>query len=194
MGRQWESADGNLFASTIVRIGPGSPQAAGLAFVTAVAVREALERTAPGIPFSLKWPNDILVGGAKLCGMLLERRDDAVIIGIGINLAQHPGGIDRPVTSIAALGGLTPLPQQMVETTAHIFGEWLGRWRLGGLPAILNEWRAHAHEDGDAIGASLPDGTMVEGSYAGISDDGALKLRLADGSIRAIHAGDIFLL
>ncbi len=194
MGREWQSPSGNMFASTIVRLGPSDPPASGLAFVTAVAVRAALAKLAPDIAFLLKWPNDILVGGAKLCGILLERREDAVVIGIGVNLSQHPNDLEKPSTSLSALGVPAPMPQIAVELIAEELALWIGRWRLGGLAVILTEWRKFAHEAGSAIRANLPDGEVVEGNYEDITDDGALTLRLADGSIRAIHAGDVFLI
>lgn len=193
MGRSWQSGLGNCYVSTIVRLNAGDPAAAGLAFVAAVAVRAALADFAPQPDFALKWPNDILVGGAKLCGMLLERGDDAVILGIGVNLVHHPEGLDRPVTSLAALGIMAPEPQAFTEHLAGIFADRLQKWRLGGLSGILAEWRQYAHEAGTMLTANLPDGTRVDGAYIDIADDGALKLRLADGRIHAIHAGDVFL-
>ncbi len=193
MGRTWESPTGNFYASTIVRVAKEDPPAEGLAFVAAVAVHAALSQTAPAIDFRLKWPNDILTDDAKLCGMLLERQEDAVIAGIGINLAQHPEGLDRPVTSLAGLGMAPPEPQIFLEMLAPIFGEWLARWRIGGLAGIMPQWRQYAHRLGDPLRAALPDGETVDGRYETVSDDGTLKLRLADGSFRAIHAGDIFL-
>lgn len=194
-GRNWDSASGNLFASTIVRLRSGDPAASGLAFVAGVAVHAALMQTAPGIAFMLKWPNDILHDGAKLCGMLLERQSDAVIVGIGVNLLNHPTGLERPVTSLRALGlEPPPPPQEFAEILAGHFEIWLGRWRMGGLAGILNEWRKFAHAEGSKLEANLPDGERLSGHYIGVDDDGAIKLRLADGSIRAIHAGDIFLI
>jgi len=194
MGRSWESPKGNLFASTIVRLSADDPPASSLAFVAAVAVHEALREYAPDIAFTLKWPNDILIGDAKLCGMLLERRDDAVVAGLGVNLVHHPTGLDRPTTSLAAHGVVAPDPQDFVQTLAPIFAAWLSRWRMGGLSGILVQWREYAHDAGTQLTAKLPDGEELKGQYVDLADDGALKLRLADGGIRAIHAGDIFLI
>jgi len=194
MGRSWHSPLGNCYASTIIRLKPNDPQAAGLAFVVAVAVHETLQHCAPEIAFTLKWPNDILIGQAKLCGILLERRGDAIVAGVGVNLAHYPEDIERPATSLAAQGVTPPTPQDFVTQLATNLRARLSDWRKSGLPAILAIWRQHAHAAGTELRASLPDGEQISGSYIGLAEDGALKLRLADGSIRAIHAGDIFLI
>ena len=194
MGRSWHSPLGNCYASTIIRLKPNDPQAAGLAFVVAVAVHETLQHCAPEIAFTLKWPNDILIGQAKLCGILLERRGDAIVAGVGVNLAHYPEDIERPATSLAAQGVTPPTPQDFVTQLATNLRARLSDWRKSGLPAILAIWREHAHAAGTELRASLPDGEQISGSYIGLAEDGALKLRLADGSIRAIHAGDIFLI
>lgn len=195
MGRAWDSPVGNLFASTLVRLRPLDPPAPSLAFVAALAVCEATTQMAPEVAVMIKWPNDLLtVTGEKLCGILLERTDDAVIIGIGLNLTHHPQGIDRPVSDLEALGANPPHAQAAVEILAVAFEQWLARWRQGGLPVILRAWQSRAHPTGTALSVKMPSGEELEGLYVGLSADGALQLRLADGSIRAIHAADIFLI
>ena len=144
--------------------------------------------------FEIKWPNDILSGGAKISGILLERRDDAVIIGMGINLAFHPQGLGRPVTSLSALGVKPPTAQAFQPVLACCLSHWLGLWRGGGLPDILAAWQARAHAKGTPLFVHLPDGQSIEGVFDGLDAHGALQLRLADGAVRAIHAGDVFLI
>ena len=193
MGRRWNDGDGNVFASNIIKLQADDNPASQLAFVAAISVRAALAHYAPEIPFLLKWPNDILVNGAKICGILLERKRDAVIFGVGVNLCDHPENLDRPAISLSALGISPPHPQKFVETLADIFAEKLAQWRLAGLGAVTQEWQKFAHPPGTPLTANLPDGEQIQGRYHGLGDDGALKLRLADGSVRAIHAADIFL-
>ena len=194
LGREWVSPVGNLYASCIVRLQPADPPAATLAFVAAVATYEAITTSAPAVGLQIKWPNDLLsLSGEKLCGMLLERKDDAVVIGIGVNLAHAPEGTGRAVTSIARLGATPMLPQPFVELLAKIFADQLVIWRTYGAEAIFNAWKDRAHPIGTPITAQLPGGEMLAGTYDGLSDEGALRLRLADGSIRAIHAADVFL-
>ena len=193
MGRDWESPPGNLYVSTLVRLRPGDPAAATLGFVAALALHEIAALYAPDAVMQIKWPNDVMANGAKLSGILLERTGDAVVVGIGVNLASHPDLPDRKTTSIAALTGIAPDARFFLEGLTEVFQPLLSSWRGAGLPALLNRWRAAAHTVGTALKVSLPDGTAVDGSYDGLGDDGALRLRLADGTVRVIHAGDVFL-
>jgi BirA family transcriptional regulator, biotin operon repressor / biotin---[acetyl-CoA-carboxylase] ligase len=192
-GRAWESPPGNLYASGLLRLRMGDPSAATLALVAAVALVEALAVYAPAAPLSIKWPNDVLCGGAKLAGILLERTGEAVVIGIGANLAHHPKLPDRPATSLAA-HGTAPDPAIFCETLAEGFARWLSRWRSEGLGPIRRAWLASAHPLGTALSANLGDGSVEQGLFDGLTSDGALRLRLADGSVRVIHAGDVFLI
>ena len=208
-GRAWSSPPGNLYASTLVRIRSTDPPAATLALVAAVALEETVRAYLKPYPgeargqgsgesedkdaLQLKWPNDLLLDGAKLSGILLERAEDAVVIGIGVNLAQHPDLIDRPTTSLAA-HGLAPDPADFLETLATAFARWLGRWRGEGLAPVRDHWMARAHPSGTALSARLPDGSAVDGLFDRLDVDGALILRLADGQSRVIHAADIFLI
>lgn len=189
-GRIWESRAGNLYISTIVRVRPGEPSPATLALVAAVALEEAVSLF--GVQPMLKWPNDLLIDGAKLSGILLERVDDAVIIGFGVNLADHPLDQDRPATSLAAHAP-APDAEVFAEALAEIFARWLSRWRDGIAP-VRDRWLARAHKPGTALTARLADGSSVDGLFDGLTGDGSLMLRLADGTSRAIHAGDVFLL
>ncbi len=100
------SPRGNLYASTVVRVRPSDPPDATLALVAAVALEETVRQFLPQPSLILKWPNDLLLGGAKLSGILLERADDAVVIGTFVNLSFHPTDIVRPATSRAALGSV----------------------------------------------------------------------------------------
>lgn len=194
MGREWNSPTGNLYASTIVQWRSNNPPPATLAFVSAVATYDAVAEFAPNIIAQIKWPNDLLNGvGEKFCGILLERSGDAIVIGIGINLVWHPETLVRPVSSLKAMEAAAPTPQATVEILARHFESWLLRWRTEGTAPIIDAWQARAHPPGTAIYAKLPNGEIAEGHYAGLDSDGALQLCLADGSIRAIHAGDIFL-
>lgn len=192
-GRAWLSPPGNLYASTLVRWTPGDPPAPSLALVAAVALHEVLRAAAPGAEVAIKWPNDILADGAKLAGILLERADDAVVIGFGVNLTHHPEELDRPATSAAALTDAAPEAGAFLETLAEAFARWLRRWRAAGLPAIRDRWLLAAHPVGTALGAEAG-GRRIEGLFDGLTQEGALRLRLADGAVHVIHAGDVFLI
>ena len=142
---------------------------------------------------SIKWPNDLLIAGAKLAGILLERAGDAIVIGIGVNLAHHPDDLDRPATSLAAHGA-SVAPGDFLEALTECFARWLGRWRGEGLGPVRQRWLERAHPIGTALSARLPDCGAIDGLFDGLDPDGALILRLASGERRVIHAGDVFLI
>jgi BirA family biotin operon repressor/biotin-[acetyl-CoA-carboxylase] ligase len=193
-GRAWVSPPGNLTASTLIRLRPGDPPAPTLALVAAVALAEAVDVFAGGKTPLIKWPNDLLIDGAKLSGILLERSGDAVVIGFGVNLAHHPINLDRPATSITAVAGAAPEPNVFLPVLAESLTRWIGRWRSGGLAPVRARWLERAHPPGTALSARLPDGTSIEGLFEGLDEAGALRLRLAGGDSRVIHAADIFLI
>ena len=194
MGRAWQSQAGNLYATGLVRLRADDPDAATLALVAAVALYDTVALWVDAAKLRLKWPNDLLSDGAKLSGILLERAGDAVVIGIGVNLAHHPETLDRPVTSLAAVGGMSPEPGIFLETLAETFARWLASWRGDGLAMMRTAWLTRAHVVGTALTANLPDGQRIDGLFDGLTEDCALQLRLADGAVRVIHAGDVFLI
>lgn len=177
-----------------MRLRSGDPPPPTLALVAAVALHETATAFAPGADFLIKWPNDLLAGGAKLSGILLERSGDAVVVGFGVNLAAHPALAGRPATSLAALTRAAPDPALFLETLADSFTRWLGRWRGEGLQPVRAAWLAAAHPVGTALSTHGPDGRAIHGLFDGLDDTGALRLRLADGSGHVIHAGDVFLI
>ena len=184
-GRAWLSPPGNLHASTLVRLRKDDPPAPGLALVAAVALQEVVAIYAPAV--HIKWPNDLMFDGAKLAGILLERRDEAVILGFGVNLAHHPEGLDRPATSLATLAGTAPEPAPFLEILSRNVSRRLFRWREDGLAPIRAAWLDAAHPIGTPL--ATPEG---EGLFDGLDESGALRLRLADGTLRILHAGDVF--
>lgn len=194
-GRSWSSDSGNLHASTLVRLRPGDPGAPTLALVCAVAAHAAAEELVPGTGVRIKWPNDLMVGDAKLCGMLLERAGDAVVAGFGMNITHAPEIVDRGTTSLASLGARADIDAaRATEVLAGQFALWLERWHEEGLGPVRTAWLAAAHAPGALLRAVLPDGTEVRGGFVGLADDGALIVRLDNGSQAVIHAGDIFAL
>jgi BirA family biotin operon repressor/biotin-[acetyl-CoA-carboxylase] ligase len=190
-GRSWLDAPGNFMGSTVVHTSAQDPPAASLSFVAALAVYETvLVRLGNPRELQLKWPNDVLLGGGKFCGLLLERQEASVVVGIGVNLAAAPA-VDQ-ARSLAEHG---PAPDRdaFAADLATRFDLELGRWRQYGLEPILNRWLAAAHPVGSALTVHEPSGTRLSGAFAGLERNGALRLRLADGSLRVIHAGDVML-
>lgn len=193
MGRVWESPDGNLLCSTLVRLRPGDPAPHSLALVAANAVHALLAPLCAG-QARIKWPNDVLVDGAKIAGILLERTGDAVVVGIGVNVTGHPAGLDRPVTSLGAQDATDAEAGALLERLAQLFAHWLSIWRAQGLEPVRTHWLLNAHPPGTPMRVLQPDGTSVDGEFETLDRDGMLILRLANGQSRAIHAGDIHLI
>ncbi|MBD8679032.1 biotin--[acetyl-CoA-carboxylase] ligase [Sphingomonas sp. CFBP 13720] len=191
-GRPWIDGAGNLFASTIVRLRPGDPPAPSLALVAGVALAEVIEDIAPGLA-RIKWPNDLMVGTAKLAGMLLERgTGDAVVAGFGVNVGRHPDLPDRTTTSLAAQGLRMELVALLDGLTAT-FAARLSDWRASGMAVIRQRWLALAHPVGTPLTARLAVGRTAQGRFDGLEPSGALRLKLPDGAVEIIHAGDVFL-
>ncbi len=193
MGRIWDSPVGNLYCSTLVRLQPGDPLPHTLALVAANAVHALVAPQCAG-QARIKWPNDILVDGAKIAGILLERTGDAIIVGIGLNVTDHPRNLDRPVTSLVTQGATDADAGVLLDRLTQIFGHWLSIWRAQGLDPVRTHWLLNAHPTGTPIRVHQPDGSTVDGAFDTLDRHGMLILRLANGQSRAIHAGDIFLI
>ena len=199
-GRSWESQDGNLFA-TLMQLTRKSPaEAAQVTFVAALAIADLLDAWAPASLVTIKWPNDVMLAGQKASGVLVESGAHEsgglwLAVGIGINLVSSPEGTERPATALAHhLRGDAASPPSIEVAAAKLaeaFNVWMTRWETLGFQPILDAWRARtAGLDGPAV-ARLGRET-IEGRAEGVGPDGALKLRLADGSLRLISAGDVF--
>lgn len=174
-----------------MRVRPSDPPPASLALVCAVALAETIATL--GCPaVTIKWPNDLLLDGAKLAGILLERHGDAIVAGFGVNLSSHPSVEGRQTASLA--GRLwVHSAAELYEHLVADFARWLAIWRRDGLPPVVARWEEQAHPRGTPLAANLSDGSSVPGAFDGVAADGALRLRLADGSTRVIHAADVFL-
>lgn len=194
LGRQWLSPVGNLYCSTLVRLRRDDPPAHLLAFVTALAVHDTVLHIVPGCGVRLKWPNDVHVGGAKLSGILLERRADAVVVGIGMNVALAPEVAERSVTCLRDLGAMAQIDAAAVlELLSDHFAARLAQWRSVAPATLLDVWCAAAHKPGEAMVVQRGPGDRIEGVFDGLSSDGALQLRVADGGVETISAGDVHL-
>ena len=189
-GRQWEDGAGNFMGSTVVVLRPGDPLPQTLALVTGLALAEAVGAV-PGAPqVMLKWPNDLLVDGAKLAGILLERVGERVVIGVGVNLLRAPQVAGRTTTSLGDHGASID-PGDFAELLADSLAAALLRWRSGGWDALRTAWLARAHPVGTPLSVNASDGQPITGTFAGLGGDGAALLCLADGTTRPIHAGDV---
>lgn len=194
-GRRWISADGNLFATGLFTLQASPAEAAQLSFAAALAVADLAQAAAPGAQAALKWPNDVLIEGRKLSGILLESGARPggglwLAVGIGINLAHHPEESESPATDLA-FHGASITPAEAVRMLADRFEHWKARWAEMGFAPLRDAWLARAHGLGGACEARL-DGETVRGVFADLMADGALRLDLPDGRRRFISAGDVF--
>lgn len=185
-GRAWFDGAGNFMGSTIVHLVKGDPDTASLALVAGIALHASL---LPMVPQAcLKWPNDVMVGHAKLAGILLEREGNTVIVGIGVNLTVAPAVDDRETVAVADFLS-PPSPESFAETLARAFAKELERWRTAGMAPILRHWQDAAHPIGTPLVISGEGG--LSGTFAGLDESGALQLRLADGTTRKVNAGEV---
>lgn len=191
MGRVWQDGHGNFMGSCVVRRMAGDPPLPSLSLAAGVAVQAALAPLLPGdAQPQLKWPNDVMVRGAKLAGLLLESVGEVAVLGVGVNLAHAPDLPDRPAVALAAFG---PAPDRdlFARALARALAEELARWRQFGLGPLAARWQAVAHPPGTPLRVAGVADAPLAGEFAGLADDGALRLRLADGTTRIIHAGDV---
>jgi BirA family biotin operon repressor/biotin-[acetyl-CoA-carboxylase] ligase len=186
-GRQWVSAEGNFFGSSLVTLRDGDPPAHTLSLVAALALVDAIDVVAPAQPLMLKWPNDVLLNGKKVAGILLERNGNRVAVGFGVNLARAPSFDDRETSD---LGGKIA-PKAFAPLLAASFARLLGQWRTGEASMLVRAWEQRAHLPGTKLSVHVGKDESISGRFAGLEADGALRLKLDDGRIEIIRAGDV---
>ncbi|THD73109.1 biotin--[acetyl-CoA-carboxylase] ligase [Phenylobacterium sp.] len=196
-GRAWSTETGNLAATLLTTTDVPAAEAAQLSFVAALAACDLADTCLGEGAARLKWPNDVLVFGRKAVGILVESgmRPDGRLwlgVGIGVNLAHAPEGVERPATSFAEhMAGPPPKPLDALEVLATRFESWRKLWATQGFSPIAEGWTARAHGLGERCEARLPNRTL-SGIAEGMDPDGALRLRLDDGALERITAGDVF--
>jgi BirA family transcriptional regulator, biotin operon repressor / biotin---[acetyl-CoA-carboxylase] ligase len=208
-GRAWETPSGNLAASLLLVLPVAQTRTATLGFAAGLALQEAVRAAAPEVAvrvalddvesaaarLRLKWPNDVLVDGAKVAGILLEAvtRPDgltSVVIGIGVNVAHAPAGLPYPVTSLAACGAKVT-PEQLFEALSEAWVAQEQAWDEGrGFPNIRRRWLESAAGLNAPMAVKLGE-EVFRGTFETIDEDGMLVMRAADGGIRKIAAGDV---
>lgn len=198
-GRAWSSPPGNLYLSLVLRPDCSPAEAAGLSFVAALGVGEAIGSVAPPmIEVTYKWPNDVLLNARKAAGILIESRIDPtgaldwLVLGVGVNVASYPEEAAFPATSLRFEGagpeaGEVPL----LEAFGRHFLSWVNRWLEDGFAPVRQAWLNHAHGLGEEIEVRLPKETL-RGLFRDLDESGALILDLPGGGTRTIAAGDVF--
>ena len=196
-GRIWESPPGNLYLSVILRPSCEARRVAQLSFVAALAVLDLVDGFLPGRA-RCKWPNDILVDGGKVAGILLESalqsngRMDWVVLGIGVNLVGHPG-LEGPVpsTSLVAAGAPALAPEDALPPLLAALARRRSEWENRGFAAVRCAWLARAHGLGGPVTVANGRETLA-GTFEGLDEEGALVLAQAGGAPISIAAGDVY--
>ena len=186
-GRPWVSVEGNFFGSTLVLLRPDDPAAQTLSLAAGLALIEAIDTAVPAQALMLKWPNDLMLMGRKLAGILLERSGDRVAVGFGINLASAPPLTDRQAASLDGEIG----PQAFAPLLAGTFARFLELWRSSENSALVRAWEERAHLPGTRLTVHAGTGETVTGRFAGLEHDGALRLMRDDGDLDIVRAGDV---
>ena len=196
-GRSWVSPPGNLYVSAILRPACEARSVAQLSFVAALAVHDFVDGLLLG-PVRCKWPNDVLLDGGKVAGVLLESAlgpggsVDWVVLGIGMNLASHPG-LEGPIpsTSLAAAGAPTLAPEDAMHSVLAALTRRRQEWEAQGFAAVRLAWLDRAYGLGGPV--TVVNGERrVAGVFEGLDEEGALVLAQPGGAPLSIAAGDVF--
>jgi BirA family biotin operon repressor/biotin-[acetyl-CoA-carboxylase] ligase len=194
-GRAWHSPPGNLYCSILLRPARPMAEVAQLSFAAALSVCDALmPLLREGAPPRCKWPNDVLIDGRKIAGILLESEAagtavTSLVVGIGINLASHPEGTETPATSLSALDGRAT-PDMLLSGLCRSFLGWYRSWQAEGFGPLRAAWLRRAHGLGSDI--RVRDGAVeTRGRFVDLDASGALVLENAAGR-HQINAGMIF--
>lgn len=203
-GREWASEAGNLFCSGLYPHDGNAHQLAQLSFAASLALVDTLEHYVPNDVIGLKWPNDVLLGGHKTAGILLEsgqtHHQKWIVVGIGVNLTHHPEGTDYPATHVMAhippkdLDGPEPVmtgAQAVLAILAERFTHWRHVLLTQGFEPVGQAWAARAHNVPGSVRVRLPHETFA-GEALGLDANGTLRVKLSNGTIRDVHAGDVF--
>ena len=198
-GRTWTSPQGNLYATLLLTEPCAPAQAPQLAFVSGLALHDAVAQCAPAFAeqLALKWPNDLLLGRAKLAGILIESESGpafSIAIGIGVNCASHPDDTPYPATDLRSVGADTDVgPKLLLEALSVSMQQRLLQWRQGeSFAQIRADWLARAAGLGEHINVRLSD-REFSGRFGGLDDSGRLLLQ-QDGRLVTVTAGDVFAL
>lgn len=190
-GRSWVSPRGNLHCSLLLHPGASPAAAPQLAFVAAIALRDALAELAPQASFQVKWPNDILCGGRKIAGMLLESAPPWIVLGVGVDVVHAPDPALYPATCLRLCGSGAEPFDVLAGFCAHL-APWYDTWGSQGFVPIRQAWLAHAAGIGGPVTARLADDRSLTGRFVGLDEGGALLVETPDGDVKTVLAGDVF--
>lgn len=198
--RPWISDDGNLFVSLLLRPESAAMHLPQLSFVVAIAAAETLRYFIPehsSHRVSLKWPNDVLLDGRKIAGILLETVTvDTrlyVIAGLGVNIQHAPSHTDYPATYLKMVGLDIISPKIVLSAFLSMMAQEYERWSEQGFDIIRSRWEERAQGIGETISVRTPE-LSYTGRFEGLAEDGSLLLHMPEtGERLTIYAGDIIL-
>ena len=197
LGRAWTSPRGNLYLSVILRPAVPVHKAPLITLMGAVAVAAAIRENL-GIPAGIKWPNDILIDGKKIAGLLTEMSAEPdrirhIVLGIGVNVnmdvRELPPEVRKTATTLAAVTGTRVDRTALARTLLAGLEKWYQRF-LKNEADVLDAWKELHVTLGNRVAVSGA-GTMLEGLARGIDAEGRLIIRLDDGTLRPVTAGDV---
>jgi len=197
-GRQWSSKPGNLYLSLLLRPAGNAATVAQISFLAAVALATALVEIVPGLRPRLKWPNDVLIDGAKISGILLESSAQAgggvesLVLGMGVNVAHHPDDAGQAATSLHALGAANCTAHSLLAALAPALLHWLDIWGEAGFAPLRHAWLDRAAGLGGPVRVRLAN-EEFSGTFRDLDSNGSLIVELSDGSLRHVTAGEVFL-
>ena len=196
LGRRFASPPGNLYVSVVLRPAVAPAAAPQLSFIAAVALAEAARAVLPArAVVSVKWPNDVLVDGRKVAGILLEAATtpagalDFVVVGIGVNVTSHPPNTAYGATDLAVAGAAVSVPGLLARLAEALLA-WRDRWLADGFGPVRAAWLADARGLGGPIDVRLGD-TLISGRFADLDADGALIVESIGGARQRVTAGDV---
>ena len=190
MQREWHSPTGNLFMSLVLRAQPNWPALPTLSHMAALAIRDVVGPLAGLNSTKIKWPNDVLVDGAKLAGILIEREADAAVLGIGVNIRHHPDDLPYPATALNQMAPSVDRDQFLSLLIPALLGRF-ATWQAAGFAGLRDDYLGAAYRLGERIEiqAGAAD-RRVSGIYQGIDATGQLLLQ-REGGVEVHCAGDV---
>jgi BirA family biotin operon repressor/biotin-[acetyl-CoA-carboxylase] ligase len=203
-GRNWTSPPGNLYLSLVLRPAVDIAVAPQLGFVCAIALGEAVAGMLPDgdTRVRYKWPNDLLVDGAKISGILLEAGPGRtgggsraypiyIVAGIGVNIASAPTDLPYRAIHLVEAGAVAATPQALLKRFASRFEAGYRDWQRGGFAPVRERWLAAGHAAGDPMAVRIDENELLNGRFVDIDPSGALLLELPTGERRRVNAGDV---
>jgi len=188
-GRRWQGGRGNLYMSLVLRPALPVRMFGQISFVASLSLAEVLESY--GLAVQLKWPNDILVNGAKIAGILPETEQNWLVLGIGLNVMETPQVEGRVVTSLAEEGAVVPTEDVLLALQQKLL-HWYDAWQRDGFPSVRAAWLARATGMGQRVEVVLAEGQKVCGVMEALDDEGALIVRDDENRPQRIFSGEVF--